>query len=919
MSRPTRPRLLAPEVVQTSAMDCGPAALKSLLEGFGIAVSYGRLREACQTEVDGTSIDTLEEIARSVGLRAEQVMIPADHLLLPGQRLLPAIVVVRSPTGAHFVILWRRHGPFVQVMDPARGRHWMTAERFLRDVHVAKHRVPASAWRAWAATPELLDPLRLRLRRLGASHREVRSLIEGALADPGWTRVAALDAATRMTASLVGGGGLPRGRSAVRVARRFLEQAVSAGDDRQSAIPAVFWSVEPYRGPALEAEPALILRGAVLVRTGGGVEGQPEATGASRERSDAAPGPDGQPPTPEQPPEVVAALESRDPAPGRTLLRMLLEDGALAPGALGLAAGLAAAGVLVEALLFRALFDVGRNLATPPQRLGALLALVVFLVSLLLLELPILSAILRLGRHLETRMRRAFHGKLPRLVDDYFRSRAVSDMTERSHSLNSLRQLPDLGAQILRTVFALAFTAAGIAWIDPGLAPAAAALAAAPLLITALVQPALAERELRARSHAGALTRFSSDSLLGLIPIRAHRAERSVRREHEALLVDWARASLGLQRLVVTAGAVQGVAGFALAAWILHQHTGTPAGSPAVLLLLFWALSLSTQGRALAQLGARYPQLRNVALRVLEPLGAPEEPASADGAAPGAAAPREAGVHVRLDDVVVHAGGQAILDRVSLEVEPGAHVAIVGASGAGKSSLVGLLLGWQRASRGRIEVDGAALDARRLERLRRQTAWIDPAVHLWNRSLLANLHYGLSPPRRALQGVLAASDLGGVLRRLPHGLGTGLGEGGGFLSGGEGQRVRFGRALGRADARLVLLDEPFRALDRTQRRRLLARAREAWPGATLLHVTHDIEETRTFDRVLVVDEGRVAEQGAPGELAARADSLYNELLRADSAARDKLWGAAHWKRLWLERGGLHERGPAPRVAARSHP
>ena len=76
-------RFLAPEVVQTSAMDCGPASLKCLLEGFGIPVSYGRLREACQTDVDGTSIDTIEEVAGQLGLEAEQVMVPDDHLLLP--------------------------------------------------------------------------------------------------------------------------------------------------------------------------------------------------------------------------------------------------------------------------------------------------------------------------------------------------------------------------------------------------------------------------------------------------------------------------------------------------------------------------------------------------------------------------------------------------------------------------------------------------------------------------------------------------------------------------------------------------------------------------------------------------------------------------------------------------------------------
>ena len=69
-------RLIVPEVVQTSAMDCGPACLSSLLQGFDIRVSYERLREACQTDVDGTSIDTLEEVAIQLELEAEQIMVP---------------------------------------------------------------------------------------------------------------------------------------------------------------------------------------------------------------------------------------------------------------------------------------------------------------------------------------------------------------------------------------------------------------------------------------------------------------------------------------------------------------------------------------------------------------------------------------------------------------------------------------------------------------------------------------------------------------------------------------------------------------------------------------------------------------------------------------------------------------------------
>ena len=85
-----RRRLLAPEVIQTSAMDCGPAALTCLLEGFGIKADYARLQEACHLDLDGTSINTIEQIALTLGLDAEQVMLPIDHC---------AVELGRRPSG----------------------------------------------------------------------------------------------------------------------------------------------------------------------------------------------------------------------------------------------------------------------------------------------------------------------------------------------------------------------------------------------------------------------------------------------------------------------------------------------------------------------------------------------------------------------------------------------------------------------------------------------------------------------------------------------------------------------------------------------------------------------------------------------------------------------------------------------------
>ena len=146
-----------------------PRTQKANSDSFGLSVSYGRLREACQTDVDGTSIDTLEEVAGQLGLEAEQVMVPADHLLLAGSDALPAIVVVRLASGTtHFVVAWRRHGGVVQVMDPSTGRRWPGVHSFLDEIYVHTMPLPAAQWREWAGSEGFLDPLTRRMTRLGA-------------------------------------------------------------------------------------------------------------------------------------------------------------------------------------------------------------------------------------------------------------------------------------------------------------------------------------------------------------------------------------------------------------------------------------------------------------------------------------------------------------------------------------------------------------------------------------------------------------------------------------------------------------------------------------------------------------------------------------------------------------------------------
>jgi ATP-binding cassette subfamily B protein len=123
------------------------------------------------------------------------------------------------------------------------------------------------------------------------------------------------------------------------------------------------------------------------------------------------------------------------------------------------------------------------------------------------------------------------------------------------------------------------------------------------------------------------------------------------------------------------------------------------------------------------------------------------------------------------------------------------------------------------------------------------------------------------------------------------------------LSGGEGQRVRLARALLSPTTRLALLDEPFRGMDRTQRRALLAEARQWWSQVTLLCVTHDVAETMAFDRVLVVEDGRIIEDGAPKDLMAR-ETRYRDLVEAEAAVGESIWKGDFWRRLTLSEGRL---------------
>ena len=876
-------RRLVPEVVQSSAMDCGPAALKAYVEGHGIPVSYGRLREACQTDVDGTAIETLEELATALGVPVEQVLLPKDQVLLEEAEALPAIAVFRLPNGnTHFAVIWSVVLGVAQVMDPASGRRWLSREQLLHELHEHEMAVPAKAWRAWAGSAEGLRLLRRSLGALGLRPASIDRLVNDATSDESFRGLASLDAAARAVRALRDAGACRPGNEAESLLGSLVENPAS--------IPKGYWAAREGREGPDGRDDEVVIRGAVVLRPAReepAEKADPEATLHS---------------------EALEAARTEEPVrPGRELWRRIARDGLLSPAALVAAFFGAALGLVVEALLFRSLLELAPLFGLSEYRLGIVVALLGFMLAVLVLDYAAVTGELRLGRRLETRFRVLFQEKIPKLGDRYFKSRLTSDMAERNHSLHRLRTLPRLAGQLLRDGFELLLTTAALIWLEPSAAPMVLLVLAAALIVPILGQPVFQERDLRVRSHVGALSRFYLDALLGLIPLRVHGAERALRAEHESLLVQWARARLSLQRAAVSVDGIQFLLGYGLIVVLLLSYLNRGGEPAAVLLLAYWALQLPVLGLSIVRLAWRYPEQRNTTLRVTEPLRALEE----KDAAPkgdGSSQPIGAAPSLEMEGVRVQASGHGILEDIGVSVPAGSHVAIVGPSGSGKSSFLGLLLGWHFPERGKVLVDGAVLDGERLEELRRKTAWVDPEVQLWNRSLIDNLRYGNGPGSDlSLATIVEQAALRSVLERLPEGHQSKLGEGGGLVSGGEGQRVRLGRAFWRPEVTLVLLDEPFRGLGRGQRAELLRRARALWRDATLLCVTHDVKETEAFDRVLVFDGGRIVEDGPPKTLAADGSSRYRALLDAEREL-DTLWKDGTWRHFEIVDGAVRESG-----------
>ena len=220
----------------------------------------------------------------------------------------------------------------------------------------------------------------------------------------------------------------------------------------------------------------------------------------------------------------------------------------------------------------------------------------------------------------------------------------------------------------------------------------------------------------------------------------------------------------------------------------------------------------------------------------------------------------------------------AALDRFSLTVAPGEVVAVVGPSGAGKSTLFQLAQRFYDPAAGRVTLDGVALPDADPAAIRARIAMVPQDTVIFAASARDNLRYGRwEADDDALWAAAEAANAADFLRALPQGLDTFLGEGGARLSGGQRQRVAIARALLR-DAPLLLLDEATSALD-AESERLVQRALERlMADRTTVVIAHRLATVRAADRIVVMDQGRIVEEGSHDALVA-AGGLYARLAR----------------------------------------
>jgi ATP-binding cassette subfamily B protein len=244
-------------------------------------------------------------------------------------------------------------------------------------------------------------------------------------------------------------------------------------------------------------------------------------------------------------------------------------------------------------------------------------------------------------------------------------------------------------------------------------------------------------------------------------------------------------------------------------------------------------------------------------------------------------------VHHRGDVAFEHVSfaypsGQVVIDDVSLHIPGGQRVALVGPSGAGKTTLLSLVQRLYPASDGRILIDGQDVATLSQETLRQAIAVVPQDVVLFHRSILDNIRYGRPDATdEEVREAARAAQCDSFVRGLADGYATKVGERGARLSGGQRQRVGIARAI-LANAPIVILDEATSALDSDSEARVQRALANLLENRTVLAIAHRLSTIAAFDRAIVMDHGRIVEDGAPAELQ-RRNGLFAAFWRMQTA------------------------------------